>query len=111
MSDNDDQNLIDFSENVIIHLKKPELVKKKIELKGRVTVDVDICGLWDEIKNLSETVTQLLDKHELLNSELLLYKKVNKHLEEKVTKLIYCSKYRDISSHHFGCMLVAITMS
>ena len=45
MSDNDDQNLIDFSENVIIHLKKPELVKKKLELKGRVTVDVDICGL------------------------------------------------------------------
>ena len=35
MSDNDDQNLIDFSENVIIHLKKPELVKKKIRIKGQ----------------------------------------------------------------------------
>ena len=62
-------------------------MKKIFELKGRVTVDADNCGLCDKIKNLSETVTQLLDKHEQLNSELLLCKKVNKHLEEKVAKL------------------------
>ena len=52
-----------------------------------MTVDADICGLCKEIKNLSEMVTRLLDKHKQLNSELLLCKKVNKHLEEKVAKL------------------------
>ena len=86
MSDNGNQNLFHFSENAINHLKKPELMKKIFEFKGRVIVDVDIHGLRDEIKNLSETVTRLLDKHEQLDSELLLYKKVIKHLEEKVVK-------------------------
>ena len=68
-------------------MKKPELVKKILELIGRVTVDADIRGLCDQIKNLTETVSQLLDKHEQLNSELLVCKNVNKHLEEKVAKL------------------------
>ena len=52
-----------------------------------MTVDGDIRGSCDEIKNLSETVTRLSDKYKQLNSELLLCKKVNKHLEEKVAKL------------------------
>ena len=52
-----------------------------------MTVDEDICGLCNQIKNLTETIYQLLDKHEQLNSELLVCKSVNKHLEEKVAKL------------------------
>ena len=52
-----------------------------------MTVDADIRRLCNKIKNLSETVTQLLDKHEQLNSELLLCKTENKNLEEKVAKL------------------------
>ena len=52
-----------------------------------MTVDGDISGLCDQIKNLTETVSQLLDKHEQLNSQILICKNVNKHLEEKVTKL------------------------
>ena len=35
----------------------------------------------------SETVSRLLDKHEQLNSQILIYKNVNKHLGEKVAKL------------------------
>ena len=52
-----------------------------------MAVDADIRSLCSQIKNLSETVSWLLDKHEQLNTELLVCKKVNKHLEEKVAKL------------------------
>ena len=51
MNDNGDQNLLDLSEIAINQLKKPKLVKKILELKGRVTVDTDICGLCNQIKN------------------------------------------------------------
>ena len=50
MSGNGDQNLFELSENAINQLKKPELVKKILELKGRVTVHAYICGLCDQIK-------------------------------------------------------------
>ena len=52
-----------------------------------MTVDPDIRGQKYKIKNLTETVSRLLDKHEQLNSELLICTKVHKHLEEKVVKL------------------------
>ena len=52
-----------------------------------MTNDADICGLCDQIKNLTETVSHLLEKHEQLNSQILICKNVNKHLEEKVAKL------------------------
>ena len=58
-----------------------------MELKGRVSVDADIRGLCDQIKTLTETVSRLLDKHEQLNSELLVCKNVIQHLEEKGAKL------------------------
>ena len=58
-----------------------------MELKGRVTVGADIRGLCDQIKNLTETVSRLLDKYEQLNSQILICKNVSKHLEEKVAKL------------------------
>ena len=87
ISGNGDQNLFDLSGNAINQLKKPKLVKKILELKGRVTVDADIRGLCNQIKNLAETVSRLLDKHEQLNKQILICKSVNKHLEEKVAKL------------------------
>ena len=76
MSGNDGQNLFDLSKNAINQLEKPELVKRILELKGRVTVDLDIRDSCDEIKNLPETVSRLLDKHEQLNSGLLICQKV-----------------------------------
>ena len=72
MSGSGDQNLFDLSENAVSHLKKPELVKKILELKGRVTVDAHIGGLCDQIKNLTETVSRLLDKHEQLNIDIIM---------------------------------------
>ena len=86
MSGNGDQNLFELSENAINQLKKPELVKKTLELKGRVTVHAYTCGLCDQIKNLTETVSRLLDKHEQLNNQILICRN-SKHLEEKVDKL------------------------
>lgn len=58
-----------------------------MELKSRIIVDTDIRGLCDQIKNLTETVSRLLGKNDQLNSELVVCKNVNKHLEEKVAKL------------------------
>ena len=52
MRGNGNQNLFDLSENVINQLKKPELIKKILELNSRVTVDADIRGLRDQIKNV-----------------------------------------------------------
>ena len=52
-----------------------------------MTVDADSRGLCDQIKNLTETVSRLLDKHEQLNIQIFICKNVNKHLEEKVVKL------------------------
>ena len=52
-----------------------------------MTDDANICRLCDQIKNSTETVSRLHDEHEQLNSDLLLCKNVNKHLEEKVTKV------------------------
>ena len=63
MSGNDNQNLIDLSESAINLLKKPpELVKKIVEPKGRVIVDTKIRGLYNQIKNLTETISRLLGK-------------------------------------------------
>ena len=70
--------------NLNLQSEKPE---KKLELKGRITVDADICSLCNQNKSLIETASGLLDKHEQLNSELSVCKNVNKHLEEKVAKL------------------------
>ena len=66
---------------------KTYLIKKIVELKSRIIVDTDIRGLCDQIKNLTETVSRLLGKNDQLNSELVVCKNVNKHLEEKVAKL------------------------
>ena len=52
-----------------------------------MTVDADSRGLCDQIKNLTETISRLLDKHEQLNIQIFICKNVNKHLEEKVVKL------------------------
>ena len=70
MSGNGDQNLFDLSKKCHQSVEETRISKKKIlELKGKVTVDADIRGLCYQIKNLTETVSWLLDKHEQLNSQ------------------------------------------
>ena len=50
--------------------KKTEIVKKIIELKDKVVVGEEIKSLCTHIKELTDTVNQLLSKNERLNNDL-----------------------------------------
>ena len=50
--------------------KKTEIVEKIIELKDKVVVGEEIKSLCTHIKELTDTVNQLLSKNEQLNSDL-----------------------------------------
>ena len=82
-----------------------------MELIGRVTVDTDICGLCHQIKNLTETVSRLFNKHEQLNSELLICKNAKKHLEKKVDKLEMAEAMSEQYSQRNNIELVRIPNS
>ena len=66
----DGSNLLDMIESAINALKKPEIVKKIQELKDKVVVGEEIKSLCAHIKELTDTVNQLLSKNESLNSNL-----------------------------------------
>ena len=66
----DGSNLLDMIESAINALKKPEIVKKIQELKDKVVVGEEIKSLCTHIKELTDTVNQLLSKNERLNSNL-----------------------------------------
>ena len=71
----DGPNLFDMTESAINALKKPEIVKKIIELKDKVVVGEEIKSLFS-YKKLTDTVNQLLSKNERLNSDLAIQKTV-----------------------------------
>ena len=50
--------------------KKTEIVKKIIVLKDKVVVGEEIKSLCTHIKELTDTVNQLLSKNERLNNDL-----------------------------------------
>ena len=85
MGGNGDQNLFDLSENAINQLKKPEWVKS-ITIKGQSYCWCRYSWFMRLNQKFNWNVSRLLDKHERLNSDLLVSKNVNKHLEEKVAK-------------------------
>ena len=66
----DGSNLLDMIESAINALKKPEIVKKIQELKDKVVVGEEIKSLCAHLKELMDTVNQLLSKSERLNSNL-----------------------------------------
>ena len=51
-------------------LKKKQIVKKIIELKDKVVVGEEVKSLCTHIKELTDTVNQLLSKNERLNNDL-----------------------------------------
>ena len=69
----DGPNLFDMTESAINALKKPEIVKKIIELKDKVVFGEEIKSLFS-YKKLTDTVNQLLSKNERLNSDLTIQK-------------------------------------
>ena len=80
-------NLLDVTESAINTLKKTEIVKKTIELKDKVVVGEEIKSLCTYIKELTDTVNQLLPKNERLNGDLATQKTGCGNLEKKVKGL------------------------
>ena len=72
----DGPNLVDRTESDTNTLKKPEIVKKIMELKDNVVVGEEIMSLCTHVKELTDTVNQLLSKNERLNSDLAIQKTV-----------------------------------
>ena len=72
----DGPNLFDMTKSAIYALKKTEIVKTIIELKDQVVVGEEIKSLCTHIKELTDTVNQLLSKNERLNSDLAIQKTV-----------------------------------
>ena len=83
----DGPNLFDMTESAINALKKPEIVKRIIELKDKVVVGEEIKSLCTHIKELTDTVNQLLSKNERLSSDSATQKTVCGNLEKKVKDL------------------------
>ena len=83
----DGPNLFDMTKRAINALKKPEIVKRIIELKDKVVVGEEIRSLCTHIKELTETVNQLLSKNERLTNDLAIQKPVCGNLEKKVKSL------------------------
>ena len=76
-----------MTKSAINALKKPEIVKRIIELKDKVVVGEEIKSLCTHIKELTDAVKQLLSKNERLISNLAIQKAVCGNLEEKVKSL------------------------
>ena len=83
----DGPNLFDMTKSAINALKKPEIVKKIMELKDKVVVGEEIKSLRTHIKELTDTVNQLLSKNKRLNSDLAIQKTVCGNLEKNVKSL------------------------
>ena len=58
----DGPNLFDMTESAINAFKKPQIVKRIIELKYNVVVGEEIKSLCTHMKELTDTVNQLLSK-------------------------------------------------
>ena len=80
----DGANLFDMTECAINALKKPEIVKKIIELKDKVVVREDMKSFCTHLKGLTDTVNQLLSKNDRLISDLSIQKTVCGSLEKKI---------------------------
>ena len=83
----DGPNLFDMTESVINAIKKPEIVKRIIEVKDKVVVGEEIKSLCTHIKELTDTVNQLLSKNKRSSSDLAIQKTACGNLEKKVKSL------------------------
>ena len=97
----DGPNLVDRTESDTNTLKKPEIVKKIMELKDNVVVGEEIMSLCTHVKELTDTVNQLLSKNERLNSDLAIQKTEFGNLGRKVKGLeIQISKDEQYNHHN-----------
>ena len=68
--------LLDMTESAINALEKLNIVKKIMELKGKVVVGKEIKSLSNHIKELTDAVNQILSKNERLHNDLAVQKSV-----------------------------------
>ena len=68
--------LLDMTESAINALKKLNIVKKIMELKGKVVVGKEIKSLSNHIKELTDAVNQILSKNKRLHNDLAVQKSV-----------------------------------
>ena len=99
----DGPNLFDMTKSAINALKKPKIVKRIIKLKYKAVVGEEIKSLYTHIKELTDTVNQLLSKSERLSGDLAIQKTVFGNLKKKVKSLeIQISK--DEQYNHHNCV-------
>ena len=87
MAGNDYVNLSELTYDAINAIKKKGLVDYIEEMKGKVVADKQIQNLCKENTNLSENVKSLTSTNERLTSELIVIKKVNNILENRIFNL------------------------
>ena len=80
-------NLFGMTQSAVNNLKKPEIVKKIMELKDKLVFGEEIQSLCTHSKELADTVNQLLSSFEISNSDFAIRKTVCGNLEEKVKSL------------------------
>ena len=79
--------ILNFFESALNALKKSDLVQKILDLKGKVIVDTDLHKLSNQIRKLSEAISQIPLENRKLTSELVVTKNVNSRLEERIINL------------------------
>ena len=80
-------NILNLSESALNSLKKSYLVRKILDLKGKIIVDTDLHKLSDQIHQFTEAIDQISFEKRNLTSELVIPKNVNSRLEEKIINL------------------------
>ena len=62
--------------SILNALIEPDLIKKVMDLKNKNVVGDEIKNLWIHIKELTETICQLVAKNDTLNTDLVILKTV-----------------------------------
>ena len=73
-------NISNLSESTLNSLKKPDIVQKILDLKGKVIVDTDLHKLSDQIHKLKEAIDQISLENRKLTSELGIAKNVESQI-------------------------------
>ena len=80
-------SILNLPESALNSLKKSDLVRKILDLKGEVIVDTDLHKLSNQIHKLTEAIDQISLENRKLTSELVNTKNVNSRLEERIINL------------------------
>ena len=80
-------SILNLPESALNSLKKSDLVRKILDLKGEVIVGTDLHKLSNQIHKITEAIDQISLENRKLTSELIITKNVNNRLEERIINL------------------------